>query len=135
MFRKELRRISLDGDSYVWWRGNRIVRSENSRKYVWTLTVYLEGRKCCPLRISFPESANRWAGYPQAGVLWYTDRPADFNLNRPGVAAAIVRYMRQHGWDPESARSPLEIADGWFLFDVADIPSGWVREDDPGHRG
>lgn len=121
-----MRPITVDGQRYVWWQGPAGFPGEYDARFIWGLTVFLEGRKRSPLWIAFPHDGGtiEQAGYPEHGVLWFTDRYEDYNLNRPGVVAPIIRYMRNEGWDPESSLKPLVVANGWYLFKELTLPQG-----------
>jgi len=84
--------------------------------------VFAEGNKKAVLQISFREKPGWGVGYPAAGVIWSIEESKGYNLNRPAVVAALVRYTIQCGWDP-GGENPLEIRDGIPLLSSAAAPS------------
>lgn len=120
----------VDGENYFWYRRHFHRKPYELSPCVEIFTVYLQDAKRGPLRIHFKEDDNKlradsdgiWhAGYPQSGVLWLSlpdsAESAEFNLNRPKVAAALIRLARETHWNPTAANGPLEIEKGFDFLD------------------
>ena len=118
--RTRLRRLVIDGRTYVW--NVRHVHHEpphpsGDGRCREVFTAYLEGRKATPLRIAFTDGAGRHAGYPERGVVWTSDDRDAANLNTPSVARRLIERARALGWQPETMRAPWVVDDGFALLE------------------
>ncbi|MFV8755118.1 hypothetical protein ACNOYE_31610 [Nannocystaceae bacterium ST9] len=117
MASKAMRRLVVDGVDYLWTVEHEhhvLPASELHRgRCRERFTAYREGCKTSPLRLWFSDGPDVEVGYPTAhGVYVYRPHYADYNLNLPSVAVGLIRVALAHGWRPEVARRPLEVADG-----------------------
>jgi hypothetical protein len=97
MAKRLLRKIVVDGESYLWYRAHSHLAAYEKSPCVETLTVFPKQVKSANLRIRFREEDNKYradsddwwhVGYTSSGVLWLYQRErttrVEFNLNRPG---------------------------------------------------
>jgi hypothetical protein len=119
-----LRRITFNGQTYLWSRVHRHFQRHEGCACFEVLTVYLEGYQKSFLKINFSGNENCQVGYPDNGVVSFADRPAIYNLNRPAVVKAIILHMLRNGWTPANSAQPCRIEDGLTLIDAAHLPAG-----------
>ena len=121
---KPLRKIVVDGQSYLWKieHDHHAVKTASSQGQEVVgcrevFSAFLAGHRTSPLRIRFPDGPGQSAGYPAAGVVW-TSGPAGLsaNLNTPRLAACLIRLALAHGWKPEQSKVPLIVEDGFFFL-------------------
>ena len=126
-----LRKITVSGKSYLWYRVHRHVKAEGVSPCVETLSVFAQASKKNPLRMRFWQRDNRvrvgrsdsWeVGYPEDGVVWLRDQNRNcifrLNLNRPKVVATLIRLVQATGWNPNDASPPLIIENGLQFLDL-----------------
>lgn len=68
-------------------------------------------------------------GYPQKGVVFWFEREETYNLNRPSVVVALIRYALQNGWSPDSENRPIRWSNGTELLTLSQAPSDLSRTD------
>jgi hypothetical protein len=117
------RRIVVDGTAYVWRRRHTHDRGAPAvAKCSEVLTIYREGHKRYPLHIQFNNSGGWLTGYPQAGVLTRIKDGATYNLNRPAVVAALIRWLLARGWSPDEPLDTDILGEGYSLLGNAGAP-------------
>lgn len=113
----------VDNQSFLWYRGH--LHIENI--CVERLRVFVASDKNGFLEINFRAGNGVSVGYPEAGVIFWYDQEITYNLNRPAVIAALIRYALQNGWRPHdsksSSNSPLVWENGIELLSLAEAPS------------
>ena len=141
MAKNYLRKIVVDGETYLWCRMHRHIKHYDLSPCAETLTIlpYPSKRNYVSIRFKDEEHKQRagkkgvWnIGYPESGILWLYDqdgpfhtdlmfRPrevaAEFNLNRPKVVAAIIRLLRTTQWNLADAKGALIIENGLNWLD------------------
>jgi len=134
MRHKKLRKITINGDNYLWNRKHVHFEDYEYSPCVEILTIYQEGKKKCPLRIYFrteddiksqnsPKDSHWEVGYPEDGVIWQTGNDTGYvNLNRPGVVAEIIKFAVPNYWETNKANKPTEIQNGFEWVEVIDFP-------------
>ena len=140
----KLRKIKLDGETYLWRREHHHLTQFKYSKCVEKVTVYLEGFKNSPLQLSFREEDNlmlsiniekeKWCvGYPNDGVIWMFKsgldnktkaNNAEINLNRPAVIAKLIKYFNLNGWDPRGKSGPFVESNALKLLEIIEFRRG-----------
>ncbi|NDV17420.1 hypothetical protein GO009_15455 [Muricauda sp. TY007] len=141
--KNKLRKIKIDGETYLWKREHHHLTEFEYSKCVEKVTVYLEGFKNSPLQLFFREEDNlilktdiekeKWCvGYPD-GVIWLfkpradkkpqTDH-VDINLNRPAVIAELIKYFNSNGWNPRKASKPFVEENALKFLETIELPRG-----------
>ncbi len=124
--KQKLRKITVDGVVYLW----RFVPGyeqtppgEESDQATWqsrdTFTAYLATQRASPLIVRFRTWEDPIIGGPlRVGAPINLNNPesSGINLHTPLFAAAIIRHMRQRGWQPEQTTTPFIIEDGLQLL-------------------
>lgn len=108
-----MRRIIVDHETYLWQLTHQHERPDACAE---RLTVYREGFKKSPLRVSFRQHDTWQVGYPEQGVIWSTQDKTSYNLNRPAIVASIIQQMIGAGWLPHVASTPFEVQNGLYLL-------------------
>jgi len=108
-----MRRIIVDHETYLWQLTHQHERPDACAE---RLTVYREGFKKSPLRISFHQHDTWQVGYPERGVIWSTQDQTAYNLNRPAIVASIIQQMVGAGWSPHVASTPFDVQNGFHLL-------------------
>jgi hypothetical protein len=115
-----MRRLTIGGKTFLWRVRHHHVpdpASADGLRCREVLTVYREGSKQAPLRVTFSAGEGRGAGSPEAGVVTIYGPPHEpFNLNEPGIVSSIIAKAVETGWDPEAEHRPHEIEDGFALL-------------------
>jgi hypothetical protein len=113
------RKIVVDEIELMWTRRH----NHEAGPCTETLTVWRADKPGGRLRVRFVNGqggatteGGGWGGYE--GGLLFGDR--SYNLNRPGVVAALVQQALREGWN-SSARGEREL-DGFALLGCADTP-------------
>jgi hypothetical protein len=118
--KKKLRRIVVNGQTYLWRFTPGYVATQNAAE-PWQcqdqFTAYLLHAKASPLRISFLTWEDPMIGGPLRAAL-----PLDLdemhseswraNLHTPKWAAWIIQKALGSGWQPEQSKSPFVIEEG-----------------------
>ena len=86
--------------------------------------MFAEGSQKAVLQITFREQPGWQVGYPEDGVIWSTADAKSYNLNRPAVISALIKFMLQSQWDPDGVGGAVEVADGIPLFSSSGAPEG-----------
>jgi hypothetical protein len=112
------RRLVVGDETYLWSvRHTHGVAGDAPYAYC-TETVVLRrwGTGGC-LRAVFAGGPGRLVpdGYLPSGAVG-TAEGGDLNLHEPGTARALLDEALARGWDPGSP--PVEVLDGWTLFDA-----------------
>ena len=94
------------------------------------MTVYCEGYKKAPLRVTFRRNEEWEVGNPEDGVIWSKQDSRSYNLNQPSVVASVIRHSVKVGWSPHSMSSPLEIQDGFSTLPGDDYEPGLPMSED-----
>jgi hypothetical protein len=82
------------------------------------LTAAPEDRRASVLRLEFADGPDRHAGYPEAGVVWFSSGSRlTANLNLPRMARAAIEVALQSGWNPWESRGSKTL-DGWPLLEA-----------------
>lgn len=108
---KGLRTIGVDGVSFRWKVAHGHVDTVCRESFL----AFDPQQRRFPLRIFFRADADRGAGYPEAGVVELWRERLFWNLNRPRLAAELIRAARLRGWAPERGAA-LVIEDGFPLL-------------------
>lgn len=124
MPRRTLRRIHVDGRTFLWRHYRRDDLEGGVRVPQVHVALFEEGYPRSRLQIVFREAPGRAIGLAH-GVLWLEGGSATYNLNRPAVAGALARYALAHGWQPAQARAPMVLADGVGILAGGAVPAGW----------
>lgn len=117
-----MRRIVVDEQTYLWRRRHRHVDTQGGAGCEEILTVYAEGFGKSALRLVFISDAEWGAGDFDAGVIYARHDKLSYNLNRPAVIAALIRHMRQQGWQPQRERTPRIEAQAIPLLALSHAP-------------
>ena len=147
--KNKLRRIKVNDATYLWKRWHHHLTEFKHSECVEKVTIYLEGYKKSPLRLSFREEDNfplktdidgeKWnVGYPDSGVLWrFQNQPdspnnqsplpeqvqtVEINLNRPAVIAELIKYFSLHGWNPMEASKPFVEENALKFLEIIALP-------------
>jgi hypothetical protein len=90
-----LRRLCIDGQIFLWYRGHIHIEQHCVER----LRVFPAANKSRYLQIEFWEGDQAAvAGSYQGGVILWPEHEETYNLNRPAVIAALIRYALQNGW-------------------------------------
>lgn len=142
--KNKLRKIKIADETYLWKREHHHLVEFQHSKCVEKVTIYLEGFKKSPLKLSFREEDNltlktdvekeKWCvGYPDDGVIWLSkSRPdmqpqtehTDINLNRPAVIAELIRYFNLNGWNPKQMSKPFVEENALKFLEIIKLPLG-----------
>jgi hypothetical protein len=127
MARTPLRRLTLEGRTFLWRRlHTHAPAGAAARDCAERVVVFLEGAKRGPLELFFREDASWKVGYPQSGALFRAEPLRVYDLHRPKVIAALVRHALGVGWAPETARAPFMVQDGLAFLEAAGAPTGFA---------
>ncbi|MCB9602964.1 MAG: hypothetical protein H6720_21825 [Sandaracinus sp.] len=109
--KKKLRRLVVDGAPYLWSVGHlHFPRNEPpGHRCAERLTVYREGFRKAPAKLTFVATDGVLVGYPSSGVV-VLERNETFNLHTPSLVARLIRGLE--GWEPEHRSSPWMADDG-----------------------
>ncbi len=117
-----MRRIVVDEQTYLWRRRHHHAESPEGAMCEEILTLYAQGFGKSALRLVFKGDAEWGAGDFDAGVIYARHGTLSYNLNRPAVVAALIRYMLQQGWLPQRERTPRIEAQAIPLLELSRAP-------------
>ena len=127
----KLRRMVLDGQTYLWSFTPGYVRDGDSTKCRDLFTTYLANRRESPLKVWFTTWEDPMIGGPlRVGVPLELGEAgaglvgACYNLHTPHAAASIIRRARAEGWDPDRQVGPFIVDDGLRLLAATEQKSG-----------
>lgn len=115
-----LRRIAIDGTIFLWY-----LRYERLQPaYALRLRVFVRNDKTGVLEIDFlsESGASVGDGYPEFGVISWPDQEQTYNLNRPAVIAALIRYALKEGWRSSGSHQSFHWKNGVELLTLASAP-------------
>lgn len=112
--RQKLRRIVLDGQTFLYRLSHRYEKqqAEGSYKTHYQFRAYLEGFKKSPLILRFETWEDPISGGPlhTGSPLHLADSASpSLNLNQPGHAVLLIRKALAQGWNPSATQRPLEV--------------------------
>jgi len=128
MSKKQMRKIVVDGETYLWTRRHFHLTEYTQSRCVEKLNIHHADHKRSPLLLRFREEDNQHR--PSATDHWYVGSPGDggiflleggvgchfcLDFNRPRVIAAIIRLLRATLWNPATDNRPCE-PDNALLF-------------------
>jgi len=122
-----MRRIVVDEQTYLWRRRHRRTSGPEGAGCEEILTVYAEGFGKSALRLVFTSDAEWGAGDFDAGVIYARHNKLSYNLNRPAVVTALIRHMREQGWQPQRERTPRIEAQAIPLLELSRAPQEKVH--------
>lgn len=106
----------VDNQSFLWYRRHLHIE----KKCVERLRVFPAANKSRYLQIEFwGGDQAAVAGSDQGGVIFWPGREDTYNLNRPAVIAALIRYALQNGWNNKT----LFCQNGIELLALSKAPS------------
>jgi hypothetical protein len=113
MAKHELRRIVVDGETYLWYLKNYYD--------IWcgTLVVYAETNKNGKLEVHYPEEDYfEWNHYGVVIVDQHTPERA-LNIHEPEPTARVIQYARKHlGWNPHSNNTTVVVEHGFEILKI-----------------
>ncbi len=119
-----LRRLVIGTRTYLWRRSHRHPVHDGQRQCQEVLRIFAAPYKRTYVEIIFSDQPGWAAGYSSDGVI--CSRTAVYNLNRPAVVAALIRYLLMTIWDPDTTQEIVTIDDGIPLLALADAPTGYA---------
>jgi hypothetical protein len=120
-----MRRLTIDDRRYLWKRTQHRRVEGSARVCEERLRIFAEGNKKAVLQIVFRERPGFQVGHLADGVIWSEEGSRAYNLNRPAVVQALISFLYQTTWSPDTGGRPVLVEDGIALLSAAGVPTGF----------
>ncbi len=151
-----MRKLIHRKETYLWKRAHYHLDNSELSKCSELVVIYLESFKNSPIKLHFREEDSvlinsrnekgKWmVGYPDSGVIWFSDTGKtaihgensdckQINLNRPAIIIKLIDYYLSNGWKPKSTKQSFVVNNALEILEFIDFPREKTKTTDTTKR-